>query len=349
MTKFLHIGDLHLGDRQYGFAARLADFMATADTMADLAVKSGLSDVILPGDVFDSVKPDGATVRQFADVVARARDQGIKFWGIDGNHDKSDNEWLKVTGVNVLGQQPVSIGDILVSGINYCRPQVFMETLDAMAERELKTDVLVCHQEFSDLRGYGNCGLSISAILPQLHALGVKYMALGHIHNSSVSDFDGVTVVYPGSPDMHSSDEAQDKHCFAVTIDNGKVKMETLALNTRKIKVVWPGDDWRSVAAEPQQPVVVIAHEPRQAREAEDVLRELQAEFPGTMATTVVRSGSGTKQLETTAGFDRTTAIKRLQDAISAFFESNTQQYQLVTELLDARQTPAEIVQRFLR
>ena len=352
MPRIMHTGDIHAGDRQYGLHQRERDIYDTFDAIADTAIARKLDAVILAGDVFDSVKPPAVAVRRIAVAVSRLAAAGIRVLGIDGNHDISDGNWLRVCGIEVLDENPVDVKGVGVVGIPYSRPSVFMSVLQSMADVGTKADIVVAHQEFADFQGFGNCDLTLEETTAKLVDIGARYLALGHIHSYAATILNGVKAVFPGSPDMHSVDESNTKVWQLVDIDKDRLELENVGICSRAVVEVL-ADTEPDIAALVKQrpvPVFVITHDSDNRDKADAIAVEIGARCPEAMTRKrMKRAGVSVVDMVARDGFERKNSMQRLRDAISAYFDDDSVEKQIILELLSNPESVAAVVDRFLK
>lgn len=244
--KFMHIADCHVGNRQYKLEERERDFersfcMALADAKVE-----GVDAVIVAGDLFDNPKPTADNVLAVKTAVDIARCAGIKIIGVEGNHDQVyDNQWLKVCGIQALdctSETPadrwVRVKDQYVSGLPYTRPEEIEAALDECVELcrrdNLRFDVFVMHAGLAEMGDAYAAETTVQTILPRLKEMGVRYVALGHIHVPVEQLHDGIWFVQPGSTEVCAVDEAKDKLAEIVTIEKGmELELTRHPLRTR--------------------------------------------------------------------------------------------------------------------
>ena len=232
--KFVHIGDAHLGYRQYGLRVREEDYTNAVRHVVDRAIETGVNAFVWPGDVFDSPTPPARAVKFVKDQVQRLNDHGIASLGVDGNHDATDGKWMRVCGIETFDGAFVEIGGVAFLGLNYERPALFKEKLEELAKTNPKVDVLIIHQPLGDLTAFG-CEITAEWIAETFKPLGLKYVAMGDIHNFGTWHVDGVLFVYPGSVEMTDIDEDDGKQFVTVEVADGKAKTFVETTNPRPI------------------------------------------------------------------------------------------------------------------
>lgn len=103
--RFFHMGDLHLDCLQYGSEERRADFTKAAEAAFAHALQSGVSLILIAGDMFhkQTVRPD--TMFSVVRMLEGAKAQGVEVVAVPGNHDRilPSGSWLNyLEGVGLL-------------------------------------------------------------------------------------------------------------------------------------------------------------------------------------------------------------------------------------------------------
>lgn len=244
--KFLHIADCHVGNRQYKMEERERDFESSFCAAMVDGRSQNVDAIIIAGDLFDNPKPTANNVLAVKTAVELAKYGGVQVLGVEGNHDQVyDNQWLRVCGIHALDctsehpeERYAKVKDCIVSGLPYTRPNELDAALDEGVEfcrtNNIKFDVFVMHVGLAEMGDSYAADTTVQAILPKLKAMGVRYVAMGHIHVPSEQLHDGIWFVQPGSTEVCAIDEAKDKLAEVVTIERDKeLELTRLPLRTR--------------------------------------------------------------------------------------------------------------------
>lgn len=238
--------DLHLQPNAWVKHPTLSgDAYESFKQIVNFADRHGLP-IVLGGDIFDKKFPDPYSVRFFGQQAARLF-QGYGEGGliefVQGDHDfHEEAAWPSVTGYAMpIHDSSRSIGRFKLYGLNWTQQDSLQEALDNIPEG---TDILVCHQSWSELQGIGNTEGSIAKI-PH-----VRYVLTGdyHVHlQKTVQAEDGrgeITVISPGSTCMQSIDERYDKYFIVVGTDGDQLVFRSEPLMTRmKFEVVYDTEE----------------------------------------------------------------------------------------------------------
>ena len=100
MIRFLHIADVHLGNRRYNLEERAQDFFrAWIDVLVNYAVPRKLDFVLIAGDFFNARKVDPQTMNHAMIGLQTLREASIPVVAIEGNHDQheavSSFSWMR--------------------------------------------------------------------------------------------------------------------------------------------------------------------------------------------------------------------------------------------------------------
>ena len=222
--KFIHTADIHLGSKNDSrFPKEVsdeikADLRSAFSKMVGYAKKSGISLILLSGDVFDSDKPFKKDKDYFYSVV-RANEE-IVFLYLKGNHDKSESFDEELPNLKRFSDKwtTYDFGKIKVSGIEMTKENS-SSLYSTLALNESDKNVVMLHGQTSSSSGKDLINLS------KLRGKNIDYLALGHIHKYSAEKLDDrATAVYSGCLSGRGFDEIGEKGFVEVEItDSGTV------------------------------------------------------------------------------------------------------------------------------
>lgn len=234
MARIALVSDVHLGTRQYGLKERYEDFLDAFMEFGNSLRGMNLDAVVIGGDLFDSPRPDAKSVLMAQGVIEDIKVAGLPVYGIDGNHDLSNGGWLDVIGVEPMKEgYYAQVGNVRMSGINYRNGRDLVAEIKRMVDEGVKTDILVMHFALAEMNGGGSADTGVREISPLLDKLGVKAVLMGHVHIPDCRKWNGVLYVNPGSTEMKSSNEPQDKY-FCV-LDTETWEAAPVPIETRKV------------------------------------------------------------------------------------------------------------------
>ena len=345
--KFLHTADWHLGYRQYGMAVREADFAKPLHEIADIAIREKVDAVLVAGDIFDSYRPPAAAVQAAQYFGKTLSKQGIEVLSIDGNHDISGGKWARLCGFTPLeqnnpdlnGNPAININGVWFTGIDFCRTQQLVDKLNILQTLQVNLfgGVLALHMEIAELTAYSTA-LSLRDLEPYFDALNVGYVALGHIHNAVHTSTEiGRCYRYPGSTEMNDISELGPKYVDIVTCKNGRYSYESLQLKTRKFEVVdidtTEAIDTKLVPMleDPETFWLVkvnLSAPGKPISRVEEVLKD--------RLYRILPYGNRTIEEKT----EKQNVVVGLKDAITSFFEADSDEAALVSRMID---TPEQV------
>lgn len=357
MAKIALVSDVHLGTKQYGIKERYGDFL---DAFKDVCEKArdmaGLDAVVVGGDLFDSPRPDAHSVLKARDLVGMV---GKPVWGIDGNHDLSGGDWLRVCGINVLPDYDVvDVAGVKVAGLSYRNGRDLVEAIRQMGAAGVQADVLVAHFALAEMNGGGSADTGVQELSPLLDKMGVKAVLMGHVHIPDCRKWNGVLYVNPGSTEMKSSNEPQEKYFFVLDTDTWEA--EPVKIKTREVKQVEIcGEDellkfQQDLMAEAQEAANDAMYERPFYQvimddSIDDAFKRLAKTVHDTSAITrIVMRSSRARDLAPVV--DRKESVATLESAIEARFPKESAEARLTANLLHSPEPSAIhlIVDRFM-
>lgn len=263
--KLLHISDLHIGKRVYGYSM-LEEQAWMFQKILEEMERIQPDGVILAGDVYDKTVPPAEAVGLFDWFLTAMLEKTAYVFMISGNHDSPERlafgaALLQRSGVYVspayLGRiDPISVqdafGEVRIYLLPFLKPPMVrrffpgqaIETYDDMARAVLQSlplegnvrNVLVAHQFLTGSLPSESEEVSVGG-LEQISAAaleGFDYVALGHLHRPQNVGWE--TIRYCGTPLKYSFSEARDsKSMTVVTLEEkGQVRVETVPLTPRR-------------------------------------------------------------------------------------------------------------------
>ncbi|MCD8356801.1 MAG: exonuclease SbcCD subunit D [Clostridia bacterium] len=295
--KFLHLGDLHLGKRVYGYSM-IEDQRVVLEQIVQMAREQQVDAVLIAGDIYDKTVPSGEAVSLFDSFFTALCAEKITVLAISGNHDSGERldfgrTLLAQQGMHLAGTFDSEVEAVTLCDADGCqvqfhllpwlRPMELKEKLkleksnqqcavQAVLERaqwdEHARHVLLAHtfvtvggelpaQSESEIIPIGGVDAVDVALFDRY-----DYAALGHIHRPQRLGRDSVR--YSGSPLKYSFSEARyAKSVPLVTIHTaGEPEIELLPLK--------PRHDLREIRGRLEDVTSELAV---QAGEAEDYIR----------------------------------------------------------------------------
>jgi DNA repair exonuclease SbcCD nuclease subunit len=306
--------------------------------------------VLIAGDIFDTPKPPAKAVLEMTEFVRRLEKNNVPVYGIEGNHDKTPNDyWLKVCGIIPLQDSECELGDNTIAcGLDFDRSENILTRLEELASENLVADIVVLHLGLAEMGAGFNPDLSVQQLAPRLKALGCKYCALGHIHIPYERRADGVWFVQPGSLELKSIDEPQNKGVEIFEIKDGEVtSMERVPYKTRQMEFLELNTDadvanLTEARAKELADKLVVAYVSNTVQGGVGKVADW-AKQNGIMCR-VMPVGTDAKQQKE---YDRSNSMNLLKEAVETFFDEGSEQYKMVMDIL-ATGNPRLIVEKYL-
>ena len=256
---FVHVADTHLGYEQYNLSERREDFDRAFAEVIDKTIELKPNFMIIAGDLFHHARPLNITLERAIRCFRKLKDANIPALVVDGSHDAAPNV---ITGTIL---NPLDAAGLIyylprhegacwesdycyVYGVpNFRTREQVEKRLPAFYElkkpkpRENVFNIFVFHAAL-DIpevnRVYPRIATEIS---PNFMPDGFDYYAGGHIHVPIQTSFRDGMLVYSGSTETVSYEDANIEKGFnyVEVIGNGDVELTRIKLESpRKFKVV---------------------------------------------------------------------------------------------------------------
>jgi exonuclease SbcD len=228
---FVHASDLHLGYSQYGLETRRQDFDNAFAEIVEKTIALKPDFMIIAGDLFHQARPSNVTLENAIRSFKRLRDAGIQVLTVDGSHDSAPNT-ITGTILNPLDSAGLIYHLPRHEGACWRKPDccyvygvpnfrsrrkteealpVFMAEHPPAPDEEV-SNIFVFHMAV-DLPSVKPPYIEAEAS-PELLPDGFDYYAAGHVHKRFVGKFKTGLLVYSGSTETTSYDEAKQKKGF---------------------------------------------------------------------------------------------------------------------------------------
>jgi DNA repair protein SbcD/Mre11 len=255
---FVHSADLHLGYSQYGLEARRQDFDDAFRELVDRTIELKPDFMIIAGDLFHQARPSNHTLENTIRSFKRLKDASIPVLTVDGSHDSAPNT-ITSTILYPLDSAGLIIHLPRHQGACWSKPDCcYVYGIPTYHNRHKTQEALPKFMEDNPPRpqaGVANIFVLHGAIdlpgvkppyieaeiLPDELPGGFCYYAAGHVHERYLGKFKDGFLVYSGSTETVSYDEAKyQKGFFYVSVnEKGQVKPEIVELTTpRKFVIV---------------------------------------------------------------------------------------------------------------
>jgi len=258
---FVHAADLHLGYSQYGLEARREDFDRAFQELVDKTIELKPDFMIIAGDLFHQAHPSNITLENAIKNFSRLREAGIPVLTVDGSHDSAPNV-LTGTILNPLDSAgliyhlPRHEGACwrkknccYVYGLpNFRTRRRTEELLPAFTEQNKPNpdpalfNILVFHMAL-DIPSVKPPYMEAEAP-PELIPEGFNYYAAGHVHTPYKEKFKSGLLVYSGSTETVSYDDAKfEKGFYHVKVnEKGAVSPQFIKLESPRRFIILEQD-----------------------------------------------------------------------------------------------------------
>ena len=220
--KLIHTADLHLGskmDTRFDKATadeRKRELRNTFRRMVAYAAESGVSAILLCGDIFDSDRPYKKDKDFFFSVVQDT--PGIDFLYLRGNHDTEGAMPEEIPSNLKLFSDTwtyYAYGDVTVAGVEIGDKNRASYEAALSLEKD-KLNIAMLHGQVGD----GPADIR----LKRLRDKNIDYLALGHVHKYMEGRLDERgDYVYCGCPEGRGFDEPGERGFVLLTAEKGKV------------------------------------------------------------------------------------------------------------------------------
>jgi DNA repair exonuclease SbcCD nuclease subunit len=240
--KLAIIADTHLDYSQWGHASRRKDFLYALSHTVDQMIAARVNAILHTGDLFNSNRPSSESVIGLQAIHERLIGAKTFMYVVPGNHDYTVPSWLELLRPSDVGgiQQIdngrcVTVGDVVIKGYeSMSRDQLVQRFADA----DMKgVDCLALHMLVKEYIGYPPPNALSVQDIPN----GFQLVALGDIHVHDIRTRPcGGYIGYPGSTELCSTSEADEKFWLEVDFEDRKIKQMTK--RAIKSRPVWRWD-----------------------------------------------------------------------------------------------------------
>lgn len=256
---FVHVADLHLGYEQYNLAVRREDFDRAFYEVVEKTIELKPSFMIISGDLFHHARPLNTTLEKAITNFRKLKEAGISVLAVEGSHDAAPNV-ITGTILNPLDSAgliyylPRHEGacwkneNCYVYGIPNFRTRERTERqLPAFYEikkpmpRPDAFNIFVFHMALDIpeiTKGYPRNAVEAS---PKFIPDGFNYYAGGHVHTPWQFPFKGGMLVYSGSTETVSYEDADvEKGFYHIEVSqSGDLDINRIRLESpRRFKIL---------------------------------------------------------------------------------------------------------------
>lgn len=351
--KILHVGDLQLGYNHYGSKVRGDDVFVALNKVLEIGVANDVAAILFAGDLFEYTRMLGGVVRRSRRVFAefKAKHPEIRLLAIDGNHDAGEGAWPEVLGLEcvdgVIGITTLTRDGEAVNVVmmNYCPAAEFDKHLQAFAPSIKRVPgqppplIFMMHYPLGDMVPFGSV-VTAKDTAPVLAGLGIRYVALGDIHNYAetniVTDHGVIDYVYPGSIEITDINEDWPKSVVLLETGPGTVKHTRIKYEVRPIlrAVINTEEDYTAFADKLSQIKATGVVPVVEAVTNADIvdLHSRMVKLTRGMPVSLTSSPKSVVKHE----WDRKSAKTDLVDVVAEFYKPDTVEFELITAILKA-------------
>jgi DNA repair protein SbcD/Mre11 len=251
-TRILHLADLHLGAGHDYLGPRAAERREEADgllgRLADFALdpRSGIGGMVIAGDLFDLHDPPARLAERAIHELARLEAGGVRTCTVPGNHDEYSypngvyRRWASHwPGTLVTGHAPERVARWDLDGqavelyamaftAGRSRPP-----FDRFAvEPGPAPKIAVLHGSLDV--AWPDRSMPLKS--ENLAALGVNYLALGHIHKPMERRVGATWACYPGRIEGAGFDDPGNTGVVVVDVAGADLRPERLPFPARSVR-----------------------------------------------------------------------------------------------------------------
>ena len=257
---FVHVADLHLGYTQYNLEARREDFDNAFKEVVDKTIELKPDFMLIAGDIFQQARPSNVTLENAIGNLKRLRDSGISVLAVDGSHDSAPN---MITGTilnpldsaGLIHYLPRHKGacwrneNCYVYGVPNFRSRrrteeqmpIFLEENKPELDPS-KFNIFLFHMAL-DIPSVTRPQMEAEAS-PDMIPEGFNYYAGGHVHIPSKIPFKNGLLIYSGSTETVSYEDAkEEKGFYHVEVnEKGNTKLHRIKLETPRRFIILDRD-----------------------------------------------------------------------------------------------------------
>jgi DNA repair exonuclease SbcCD nuclease subunit len=237
---FIHTADLHLDspftgitkiDPKIGKKLVRSTFQAY-ETIIDLCIDKKVDFLLIAGDIYDSADKSLYAQLKFINGLKKLSNAGISTYIAHGNHDPLNGwsatlKWPKnvfiMSGdcVNTFSYKKNQTIVARIAGISYTHQHITSNLTENFPHKEEDDPFTIglLHCTIGSNTGhepYAPCTIQ------DLKDLNYDYLALGHIHTTSIVNDSDPVIIYPGNPQGRNPGETGPKGCYLVRVDQNR-------------------------------------------------------------------------------------------------------------------------------
>jgi len=256
---FIHIADIHLGYEQYNLSVRREDFARAFHEAVEKTLELKPDFMVIAGDLFHQARPSNKTLEKAVQNFRKLKDAGLPVLVVDGSHDAAPNI---ITGTILNPLDSAGLIYYLPRHENACweNDSCYVYGVPNFRTRQRTEHQLPGFYEMKKPKPYSDkfnifvfhMALDIPEIMkgrpstfaeasPDYIPRGFDYYAGGHLHTPWQLPFKGSLLVYSGSTETVSYEDADVEKGFYYVEVNSKddVEINRIKLNSpRPFKIL---------------------------------------------------------------------------------------------------------------
>jgi len=252
---FVHVADIHLGYEQYNLSVRREDFTRAFHEVVEKTLELRPDFMVIAGDLFHQARPSNKTLESAVQNFRKLREADIPVLVVDGSHDAAPNI---ITGTILNPLDSAGLIHYLprhenacwendscyVYGVpNFRTRQRTERQLPAFYELKKpkpnadKFNIFIFHMALDIPEIMKGRPSGIAEASPDYIPGGFDYYAGGHLHTPWQIPFKGSILVYSGSTETVSYEDANVEKGFYYVEVNGKddIEINRIKLNSPRI------------------------------------------------------------------------------------------------------------------
>lgn len=238
-----HTADWHLRPSQFSRKQRGEHFFKGALSSLEKAKAEGLKYILNSGDILDKNRQRTCNIKELLFLDGWLKKNGMTMYTISGNHDMDTPTWLETLfGGNgdELGIVPVDGRTIIIPGTSY-RVKGYRGHKASELLQELETtpaedtpEIGLWHGGIDGFMGFSAYDVDMKQLLSAAPSMVI--LAVGDLHIHGYVHTETQVGGYPGSTEMCSISEKEEKYLSVLEIEEGKGKfVKRITLDTTPV------------------------------------------------------------------------------------------------------------------
>lgn len=229
VIRIAHTADTHLRHSQFGSKQRGQHFFNSFCSVIEVARDQGAGIIVNSGDILDKNRQRTENIQQLVQADQLLKKYDMTMYCITGNHDMDKPTWLETLfsenpeqgpGIVPVDNREIKIPntDIRLAGMPTHDVDDWIVQLDVKRQLGEETpEIILWH---GAVGGFMKFDVGLTSYEKVLEAApGTKLFLLGDLHVNKYHQQGDQVIGYPGSSDMCSIDEDENKYINIFTLD----------------------------------------------------------------------------------------------------------------------------------